>query len=541
MPLSFYYNYNYNSVSEDSLNRLLYEPIQYSDYPRRRLSASDLQEILCAQGEQIHIDPRYRDTRPIARSNSLVYVFEDVSPTRGRLDLCNPPIFIEEYNDNAEPVVVDYQADNQYTDPTAMRRSSMVSQANQPLNEDGIASVADSEEEIPFIDDEFEPDVEAYVPGHQSRPSKSGIMVSSSASERRTSSACRKTVSFDLVENESSRRNSSSLDRENANLSRKSSTFDAISDFYDYVNQESNDNYASTLTCLPKVQIFDEHDLELEVECPSPAHRQLNPERSTSPRTKQRRRSMSNVPVPLRKFSSSSEVSMMPMNMRPPAKNCSYNSFNLPSIVIEGPPAAATTVKQFGEGKVRELTVFFESQSLPSQCFPSKFISKSTPNLCAVDKLNEEEQCKVLKQLNEWGTHGTSGKDYILDFSRPSKPSHCHFETSQKHFNDQCTSQSLPYCYRSDSCLACSSCCCSCRHRRRCHDFDYCCPITKNQIQYPTTSCGLRLTEYALPLCTYKQSIAECSFFICFTSYFFSCASICLLWSGLHASCRKSY
>lgn len=458
----------------------MYEPIQYSDYPRRRLSASDLQEVLCAQGHQLHIDPRYRDTRPIARSSSLVYVFEDVSPSpsRSRLDLCNPAIFIEEYNDDAEPVTVDYQADNQSIDSASavFRRGSIVSQAHQPLNEDGIASVADSEEEIPFIDDEFDDDVEAYVPGHRSRAPKGGIMVKS-ASERRASSSGRKTVSFDLVENEPSKRNSISLDRENANFSRKSSTLDAISSYY---IRESNDNYTPPITCLPKVQIFNEQDLELEVECPSPCHRQLNPERSTSPlMTKQRRRSMSNVPVPLRKFSSSSEVSMIHKNMKPPMKYTSYNSFNTPSIVIEGP---ATTVKQFGEGKVRELTDFFESQSFSSECFQPKFFSKSTPNLSAVNKLNEEEQCKVLRQLKEWGIHGTSGKDYILDFSHPSKPN-----TSQTHFYDHCTSKSPPYYCRSDSCLACSSIrCCCCRHHRRCDDFD-CCPkakIISNTLQH---------------------------------------------------------
>lgn len=64
------------------------------------------------------------------------------------------------------------------------------------------------------------------------------------------------------------------------------------------------------------------------------------------------------------------------------------------------------TVLQFGEGKVRQLARFFESNAF----------FQSTPNLCAVNKLDEDENCKVLKQLREWSTHGTSGKDYILDF-----------------------------------------------------------------------------------------------------------------------------
>lgn len=487
VPLSFYYN----SISEESLNHLSYgyEPVQYSNYPRRRLSASDLQEMLCAQGHQLHIDPRYRDTRPIARSSSSLYLYDNISPSRSRTDLCNPTIFIEEYNDDAVPVTVD---DNQSNDSASlvMRRASIVSQAHQPLNEDGIASVADSEEEIPFIDDEFEVDdeIEVYVPTSRNSR-KSGIMVSSaSASERRASSACRKTVSFDLVEDESSKRNSISLDRENANFSRKSSTLDAISSYYNtnQFNRGSNDSLGNynqphplpVTTCLPKVQIFNELDLELEVECPSPCHRQLNPERSTSPlmnKQQQRRRSMSNVPVPLRKFSSSSEVSMIKKNMKPPAKYSSYNSFNTPSIVIEPvcePSSPSTTVKQFGEGKVRELAEFFESKktvvpSKTSKCFQyqnqsqSKFISKSTPNLCAVNMLNEEEQCKVLRQLEEWGIYGTSGRDYSLDFSDSSQKHFSFFNHRNRHEQkhdpqNQCTQKP----YRSDSCLACCSHCC---------------------------------------------------------------------------------
>lgn len=489
MPLSFYYN----SVSEESLNRLHYEPILYSNYPRRRLSASDLQEELCAQGHTLHIDPRYRDTRPIARSSSSLYLFDNISPSRSRTDLCNPTIFIEEYNDNAQP---EPPADTQSNDSASldMRRASIISEVHQPLNEDGIASVADSEEEIPFIDEDFPMNEDVYVPSSASNRTGRGIMVKNTASERRASS-CRKTVSFDLVENEPSKRNSISLDRENANFNRKSSTFDTFSSFYNNIrgSNDSLGNYSNYTTCLPKVQIFDESDVELEVECPSPCHRQLNPERSTSPlmNNKQRRRSMSAVPVPLRKFSSSSEVSIIQKKMKPPMKYSSYNSFNTPSIVIEPAP----TVKQFGEGKVRELAEFFESQlQLQSQnpesksfpkCFQFKnYVSNSTPNLCDENMLNEEEKCKVLKQLKEWGVHGTNGKDYLLDFSLKSpKSSQCYCCSNQKHL------------FRSESCL---TCCCHlqlqhhgcyqnphhpiemrCRNRKSMDNYE-CCPKTRS-------------------------------------------------------------
>uniref|UniRef100_A0A1A9WBT7 PDZ domain-containing protein n=1 Tax=Glossina brevipalpis TaxID=37001 RepID=A0A1A9WBT7_9MUSC len=69
----------YSSISDDSLNRSrrnsyiggMYTP---SSPPMRRLSASSLLEERCARGyQELHIDPRYRDTRPIARSASSLY------------------------------------------------------------------------------------------------------------------------------------------------------------------------------------------------------------------------------------------------------------------------------------------------------------------------------------------------------------------------------------------------------------------------------------------------------------------------------------
>lgn len=103
--------------------------------------------------------------------------------------------------------------------------------------------------------------------------------------------------------------------------------------------------------------------------------------------------------------------------------------------------------KEFGEGKVRQLTRYFESK-------PLKYCrSKSTPNLICASKLNDDEKCKVLKQLKEWSANGTSGKDYILDFNHQT--------------------QNLPPIYRSDSCSSMKRCCCCCRR-----DFDHGCSNT---------------------------------------------------------------
>lgn len=253
-----YTNRYFASASDDSLNRSRRESLVYvrsSSPPVRRLSASSMQEELCARGHQLHIDPRYRDTRPIARSVSSLYLsnentlnnvqnnnnnYFNNSPvcqrTNSTLNTSTPPpsIYIEEYTD-PDP------------DPeNAQKRSSNDSFANlsyteahQPLNEDGIASVADSDE-IPFIDDGSPTeDVPTYVPAQKEVQQSQllqriervpkpppGII----SNVRRNAAGYRKTVSFDLEETKARRRDSISLDR-GTGINRKFHTHDAISKF----------------------------------------------------------------------------------------------------------------------------------------------------------------------------------------------------------------------------------------------------------------------------------------------------------------------
>ncbi|XP_054081962.1 afadin isoform X4 [Zeugodacus cucurbitae] len=255
---SMYTNRYFASASDDSLNRSRRESLVYvrsSSPPVRRLSASSLQEELCARGHQLHIDPRYRDTRPIARSVSSLYLSNENnlnnvqnnnnnyfhnSPVRQRtnstLNTSTPPpsIYIEEYTDpDPDPENTQKRASN---DSFA---NLSYTEAHQPLNEDGIASVADSDD-IPFIDDGSPTeDVPTYVPAQKEVQQSQllqriervpkpppGII----SNVRRNAPGYRKTVSFDLEETKARRRDSISLDR-GTGINRKFHTHDAISKF----------------------------------------------------------------------------------------------------------------------------------------------------------------------------------------------------------------------------------------------------------------------------------------------------------------------
>ncbi|XP_015022895.2 afadin isoform X7 [Drosophila mojavensis] len=228
-----------NSISDDSLNRSRRESfacMRSVSPPVRRLSASCLQEELCALGHQLHIDPRYRDTRPIARSASSLYLSNEpaagyyqppvaaphFSPMRPLRRTPPPSIFIEEYQD--DPAPAEPEARNSQESFTNF---ASYSDAHQPLNEESIASMADSGD-IPFIDDEEEQQQQpALDRQQQQRPcfaSSSGSHATPSSTIKRNPAAgYRKTVSFDL-EQQQPPSVAPSIDR-------KYHTHDAISNF----------------------------------------------------------------------------------------------------------------------------------------------------------------------------------------------------------------------------------------------------------------------------------------------------------------------
>ncbi|XP_055713838.1 afadin isoform X17 [Phlebotomus papatasi] len=206
----------YDSGSEESLNRYLFNtecmPMSqercgspsyslrlgdhYDMYGRRRSSSSSHEDILLNPNfqQKVHIDPRYRDTRPIASNSSLNRDYE-----------APPMIYVEEYSDDV------IRKDSDSMSGNSDNRSAESIQ-NQPLNEDSLASCVDSDD-IPFIDDDNSPpSVHTYLPPSMScsqqdvrqigggGPSKSpGIIVKN---RRDSGSSCRKTVSFDIINND---------------------------------------------------------------------------------------------------------------------------------------------------------------------------------------------------------------------------------------------------------------------------------------------------------------------------------------------------
>uniref|UniRef100_A0A1I8P1F7 Afadin n=1 Tax=Stomoxys calcitrans TaxID=35570 RepID=A0A1I8P1F7_STOCA len=264
----------YSSISDDSLNRSRRESFagiyaSSSSPPMRRLSASSLLEERCQMGYQIPIDPRYRDTRPIARSASSLYNMSKevslsthnltntlgggmmmhqhqlplqhqiqpptlhpqmhVNPLRKRArSISNtninntppPSIYIEEYMEPGE------QSSAAKTNSQESFTNFVYTEVHQPLNEEGIASVSNAEEEIPFIDDgspteEEKPYVPLPIPPQHSKSIISNRKASSSTSLINQ----RKTVSFDLEDDENKPLELA------ASINRKFHTHDAISNY----------------------------------------------------------------------------------------------------------------------------------------------------------------------------------------------------------------------------------------------------------------------------------------------------------------------
>lgn len=248
-----------------------------SSPPIRRLSASSLLEERCLMGYQIPIDPRYRDTRPIARSASSLYnmskevslsthnltntqgggmmfhtMMQDIPqqqqqpeqfiPIRSRArsisntNITNTPppsIYIEEYMEPGE------QSSANKTSSQESFTNFVYTEVHQPLNEEGIASVSNAEE-IPFIDDgsPTEEEETPYVPTEQFQQLNRGIIGNKKPLHMNTQ---RKTVSFDLEEIASKESAVEIL------TNRKFHTHDALSKYCLNTSSSSNHNSNESL------------------------------------------------------------------------------------------------------------------------------------------------------------------------------------------------------------------------------------------------------------------------------------------------------
>ncbi|XP_065354371.1 ras guanine nucleotide exchange factor Q-like [Calliphora vicina] len=305
----------YNSISDDSLNRSRRQSYAgiyptSSSPPIRRLSASSLLEERCLMGYQIPIDPRYRDTRPIARSASSLYnmskevslsthnltnpqgggmmfqtampeisiqqheqpVEQQFGPLRQRArsasnaNITNTPppsIYIEEYMEPGE------QSSANKTNSQESFTNFVYTEVHQPLNEEGIASVSNTEE-IPFIDDGSPTEEEKpYVPLEPFQQLNRGIIGNKKPLNLNTQ---RKTVSFDLEDIASKESTVEIL------TNRKFHTHDALSKYCSNTSSSSNHNSNESL----KQDSNSSLDKQGKMSLIQKIRRELNSYRSTS-------------------------------------------------------------------------------------------------------------------------------------------------------------------------------------------------------------------------------------------------------------------
>lgn len=213
LPFS-YYHYNEPFARHSSPERLGHQYNAHRRYSTATASSSHENILLNAV---VHIDPRYRDSRPFvnssselsrprsASSSSLLLSQRELDQLRQRDQRrCSfttdghfgvmPSIYIEEYK-SADDI-----------EQTSNNSTSNLSGADphQPLNEESIASIA-GDEEIPFIDDDDldednvdgPSDSNSYLPPRMGKIKSAGIMMDAN---RRGSGLYRKTVSFDLLD-----------------------------------------------------------------------------------------------------------------------------------------------------------------------------------------------------------------------------------------------------------------------------------------------------------------------------------------------------
>lgn len=181
----------------------------------RRYSLSLSQDDILSndQLQQIRFDPRYRDCRSISNislssnsngksrnnSNNSLSSINSGQMFGGRVTASGPAMPSKRWDTNPSIYIEEYVDDSDDKQSGSCSLNSSAEQIVQPLDEYGIKSVS-SVEEIPFIDDS-EKEATAAATAAQSV----GIMIDKQRRES-TSTTCRKTVSFDML-NESDNNN----------------------------------------------------------------------------------------------------------------------------------------------------------------------------------------------------------------------------------------------------------------------------------------------------------------------------------------------
>lgn len=229
------------SWSSSNLYRRLSNPDISPTSQRRNSMNSFSQEDILSNDDlhQIHFDPRYRDYRSSvslnlntnyrSRSNSM----SSIRSNRGignrgtslyiprKPQQSPPPIVIQQWDNNPTIMVEEY-VDDKIDDENSFKSDDLKtvlsnSGSYQALCESDIKSIGDSND-IPFIDDE-ELGETSSLDGH--------------GDERRNSTGCRKTVSFDVINSQKAARMFVNLNDGNdkkSNLNKTQNSYQCFSD-----------------------------------------------------------------------------------------------------------------------------------------------------------------------------------------------------------------------------------------------------------------------------------------------------------------------
>lgn len=396
----------YESGSEESLSKFLFnenlamQQQNYSGYskynesyvptnPDRRLSferrgsTTSNDDLLTnnLQKQYLHIDPRYRDSRNIVNNISCT--------TDIKWD-ANPSILIEEYDD----------------EQINFNKSSESINHPQPLNEESIASCIDSDD-IPFIDEENLLEIKNVC---------GGIMIDRN-NRRGSSNGCRKTVSFDTI-NENLILN----DENNLNFN-KSKTFENFIENYD--DDDDDENHLNDGTnnknepifkfCKMKQTKIKKCDVDDDDDDDSLSFYFCKNDGLTIDDDKMSKKmNLNELKIDLSELTSDSTNTSSSNEIR-----CvkSVTIKDVPKIQPYKVCWTKPTTTNYGNGKVKALTKYFdflhnfdenfikESQSTPDLRFDDNLIKKESKT-----KLTSNEQNLILKQLKEWSLYGSMGK-----------------------------------------------------------------------------------------------------------------------------------
>lgn len=412
------------------------------DFMSRRRSSSSLQEDILRPFQQIQLNEYMRKSSPTmnrTRSNSPNASSDQ---SNSNLNLNNPAIFIEEYNDHQTEV----KSNNSSTNLSFTNESP-----NQPLNEESVAGC----DNIPFIDDENDQvtqPIATVAVGRRATIQSGAADVNAAAVAAAFMNKNRKTVSFDLMD---SMEELNRIRRSNVILN-KSSTCDHIT------NVKFNkckagcaaavgNKAAPAATVAANEPIF--KFCTLKQYPPSVAH-------PSDQRTESFKKHPS-VDIPYNnietsensdfscnnlsayfddgaignEYRSDGRIGCRPSTSIIDAKAMTLDLTDLQSdstnssndhprpIGLEAKPSKFAYIAawkppaffdkmNFGHGKVRALRNYFEKMKLPADVAP---ISQSTPDLSSTadsstQKLNADERRKVLEQLQEWSEFGTVEK-----------------------------------------------------------------------------------------------------------------------------------